>query len=54
MCERTYCRHEHERLCSCPPVACRDALGMATHLAENMEKVQWSLTYSSLKEIKPY
>lgn len=40
MCERTYCRHEHERLCSCPPVACRDALGMAAHLAENMEKVQ--------------
>lgn len=54
MCERTYCRHEHERLCSCPPVACRDALGMAVHLAENMEKVQWSLTYNSLKEIKPY
>lgn len=54
MCERTYCRHEHERLCSCPPVACRDALGMAAHLAENMEKVQWSLTYNSLKEIKPY
>lgn len=54
MCERTYCRHEHERLCSCPPVTCRDALGMAAHLAENMEKVQWSLTYNSLKEIKPY
>ena len=54
MCERTYCRHEHEKLCSCPPVACRDALGMAAHLAENMEKVQWSLTYNSLKEIKPY
>lgn len=54
MCERTYCRHEHERLCSCPPVTCRDALGMAVHLAENMEKVQWSLTYNSLKEIKPY
>lgn len=53
MCERTYCRHEHERLCSCPPVTCRDALGMAAHLAENMEKVQWSLTYNSLKEIKP-
>lgn len=49
MCERTYCRHEHEKLCSCPPVACRDALGMAAHLAENMEKVQWSLTYNSLK-----
>lgn len=54
MCERTYCRHEHERLCSCPPVACRDALGMAAHLAENMEQVQWSLTYNSLKDIKPY
>lgn len=54
MCERTYCRHEHERLCSCPPVTCRDALGMAAHLAENMEKVQWSLTYNSLKDIKPY
>ncbi len=54
MCERTYCRHEHERLCSCPPVTCRDALGMAAHLAENMEQVQWSLTYNSLKEIKPY
>ena len=27
---------------------------MAAHLAENMEKVQWSLTYNSLKEIKPY
>ena len=54
MCERTYCRHEHERLCSCPPVACRDALGMAAHLAENMEKVQWSLNYNSLKDIKPY
>ena len=46
MCERTYCRHEHERLCSCPPVTCRDALGMAAHLAENMEQVQWSLTVS--------
>ena len=54
MCERTYCRHEHERLCSCPPVTCRDALGMAAHLAENMEQVQWSLTYNSLKDIKPY
>lgn len=54
MCERTYCRHEHEKLCSCPPVTCRDALGMAAHLAENMEKVQWSLTYNSLKDIKPY
>ena len=54
MCERTYCRHEHERLCSCQPVTCRDALGMAAHLAENMEQVQWSLTYNSLKDIKPY
>ena len=54
MCERTYCRHEHEKLCSCPPVTCRDALGMAAHLAENMEKVQWSLNYNSLKDIKPY
>lgn len=54
MCERTYCRHEHERLCSCSPVTCRDALGMAAHLAENMEQVQWSLTYNSLKDIKPY
>ena len=54
MCERTYCRHEHERLCSCPPVTCRDALGMAAHLVENMEQVQWSLTYNSLKDIKPY
>ena len=54
MCERTYCRHEHERLCSCPPVTCRDALGMAAHLAENMEQVQWRLTYNSLKDIKPY
>lgn len=54
MCERTYCRHEHERLCSCPPVTCGDALGMAAHLAENMEQVQWSLTYNSLKDIKPY
>ena len=51
MCERTYCRHEHERLCSCPPVTCRDALGMAAHLAENMEQVQWSLTYNSLKDM---
>lgn len=24
------------------------------HLAENMEQVQWSLTYNSLKDIKPY
>ena len=54
MCERTYCRHEHEKLCSCPPVTCRDALGMAAHLAENMEKVRWSLNYNSLKDIKPY
>ena len=54
MCERTYCRHEHERLCSCPPVACRDALGMAAHLAENMEKVQWSLTYEGHTDLAPY
>lgn len=27
---------------------------MAAHLAENMEQVQWSLTYNSLKDIKPY
>ena len=53
-CERTKHRDEHERLCSCPPVTCRDALGMAAHLAENMEQVQWSLTYNSLKDIKPY
>ena len=48
MCERTYCRHEHEKLCSCPPVTCRDALGMAAHLAENMEKVAQYIAVNNL------
>ncbi len=53
MCE-TRCQHEGEPLCSCVPLDRGNAIELATHISENMEQIEWSLTYNTLERIEPY
>lgn len=48
MCEKHYCTHSPETLCSCAPVQSGDVAQIVFHMAENMEDIRWELDYKSL------
>lgn len=54
MCEKHYCTHSPETLCSCAPVQSGDVARIVFHMAENMEDISWELDYKSLAELGDY
>ena len=51
MCEKHYCTHSPETLCSCAPVQSGDVAQIVFHMAENMEDIRWELDYKSLGDL---
>ena len=51
MCEKHYCTHSPETLCSCAPVQSGDVAQIVFHMAENMEDIRWELDYKSLADL---
>ena len=51
MCEKHYCTHLPETLCSCAPVQSGDVAQIVFHMAENMEDIRWELDYKSLGDL---
>lgn len=49
MCEKHYCTHSPETLCSCAPVQSGDVAQIVFHMAENMEDIRWELDYKVLR-----
>lgn len=54
MCEKHYCTHSPETLCSCAPVQSGDVAQIIFHMAENMEDIRWELDYKSLADLSDY
>ena len=52
MCEKHYCTHSPETLCSCAPVQSGDVAQIVFHMAENMEDIRWELDYKSLADLR--
>ena len=53
MCEKHYCTHSPETLCSCAPVQSGDVAQIVFHMAENMEDIGWELDYNTLLTHRP-